>query len=66
MRFKLKLDGISVHWSGPNQRPPDRCAFCEAPFSPDDVPLSMWSSEGWCASFCDRCVDRHVEVEQDA
>ena len=62
MRFKLKLDGLSVHWKGPNETAPDRCSFCEAPFAEDDVPLSMWSTEGWAAAFCDRCADKHVEV----
>jgi hypothetical protein len=66
MRLKLKLDGLSINWQGPDQTPPDRCSFCEAPFTEDDVPLSMWSSEGWCASFCDDCAPANVEVEQQA
>jgi hypothetical protein len=64
MRYNLKLDGLAINWEGPHETPGDRCSFCEAPFRQDDVPLVMWSSEGWTARFCDRCAGKHVEVEQ--
>jgi hypothetical protein len=65
MRLKLKsLDSLSVNWEGPDEPPGDRCSFCEAPLKEDDVPLVMWSSEGWTARFCDRCAEKHIEVER--
>ena len=66
MRLKLSLDSPAIHWKGPNQTPPDRCSFCDAPIGQDDTPLSMWTTDGFCASFCDACVDQHVEMEQRA
>jgi hypothetical protein len=63
MRLKLKLDMMAINWSGPKETAPERCSVCEAPFTEDDAPLSAWSTEGWCASFCDACVDKHIEVE---
>ena len=66
MRLKLNLDSLSVNWEGPDQTPGDRCSFCDAPIGEDDVPVVMWSSEGWTARFCDACVAKHVEAEKSA
>jgi hypothetical protein len=64
MRLRLKLDPLLVNWGGPDERVTDRCSVCEAPFDEEDIPLCMWSSEGWAARFCDACVAKHVEVEK--
>jgi hypothetical protein len=66
MRLKLTVDMMALNWGGPDQQVTGRCSICEAPFEEDDVPLCMWSSEGWSASLCDACVDKHVEVEKEA
>ena len=66
MRLKLDVDMMALDWGGPNERPTDRCSLCEAPFTEDDVPLAMWSSDGWSASLCDACARKHVEVEKEA
>jgi hypothetical protein len=66
MRLRLKIDSMAIHWSGPKETAPERCSVCEAPFTEDDVPTSIWSSEGWAASFCDHCVKKYIELEQSA
>jgi hypothetical protein len=64
MRLRLKIDSMAINWSGPAETPPERCSVCEAPFTEDDVPTSVWSSEGWAASFCDDCVEKCIELEK--
>jgi hypothetical protein len=64
MRLKLNVGRMALNWGGPDQPVTDRCSLCEAPFTEDFCPLSMGSSEGWSASLCDACVDKHVEVEK--
>jgi hypothetical protein len=65
MRLKLNVDMAMLSWGSPEERPTGRCSLCETPFTEDDVPLSMWSSEGWGASLCDACADKLVEVEKE-
>ena len=64
MRLRLKIDSMAINWSAPAETPPERCSVCEAPFTEDDVPTSVWSSEGWAASFCDDCVEKYIELEK--
>ncbi len=49
------FDWNRVSWSGPKQRAPTHCAYCEAKLADDAIPATIWNAEGWCAAFCDPC-----------
>jgi hypothetical protein len=58
LRPKQGFDWLAVSWGGPDQQRTDKCSYCEAPLKPDDVPLILWNEQGWCAEFCEACVQR--------
>jgi hypothetical protein len=52
------FDWTAVSWGGPDQPAATECAVCDAPLPEDDVPLILWSRNGWSARFCAACQQR--------
>jgi hypothetical protein len=63
MRAVLTVHPSLILWGAPDDRPTERCSICETKFKDDDIPLCMWSSDGWAARLCDRCAEKHVSFE---
>lgn len=59
LRMRKGFDWTRVVWTRPDSPPPAVCSYCSGALS--DVPLMMWNSRGACISFCDDCVERHME-----
>jgi hypothetical protein len=45
----------AVSWGGPDEPRTDKCSYCDAPLSEDEVPLILWNNDGWAAEFCEAC-----------
>ena len=52
------FDWTQVSWGGPDEQVAEACSYCDAPLAEDSVPLMIWNSDGWCAQFCDACMQR--------
>jgi hypothetical protein len=55
IRSRAGFNWTAVSWGGPDEPASDDCSYCEAPIPKDDVPLMIWTKDGWCARFCDGC-----------
>ena len=49
---------MAVSWGGPSEPLTRSCSYCDAELGEDDVPMIMWTSEGFCARFCVACQSR--------
>lgn len=52
---KRGFDWSKVTWGRPDSPRSVLCSYCSAAIAEDDVPLIMWTSEGYAAQFCDAC-----------
>jgi hypothetical protein len=52
---KPGFDWAKVTWGRPDSVPSVLCSYCSAVIPEDDVPLIMWSAEGWTVRFCKQC-----------
>jgi hypothetical protein len=57
------LDPQKINWGGPEERRTEVCSYCGDRLNEDSVPLILWTSEGWCAEFCDHCQATHWAVQ---
>lgn len=53
---KLDFDWKRVTWGRPDSPPSALCSYCSAVIPEDDVPLIVWSEKGYCARFCETCM----------
>lgn len=52
------FDWMAVSWGGPDEPITRTCSYCEANIDEDDVPMIMWTNQGFCARFCVACQSR--------
>jgi hypothetical protein len=52
------FDWMAVSWGGPSEPITRTCSYCEANIDEDDVPMIMWTNQGFCARFCVACQSR--------
>jgi hypothetical protein len=58
IRPRRGFDWQRVKWGAPDAPRTEHCSYCGDKLPRDDdafVPLTMWTSDGWCAEFCDHC-----------
>ena len=48
------FDSAKVKWGGPDQVRTAHCSYCGEKLD-GCVPLILWTEDGSCAEFCDRC-----------
>ena len=58
LRPKAGFNWMAVSWGGPSEPLVRSCSYCDAEIAEDDVPMIMWTSEGFCARFCADCQSR--------
>jgi hypothetical protein len=63
LQFCPDFNPMLVGWAGPDQRPVTDCSICDHPFKGGDVPLVLWSDDGWTARLCAACVYRWIRVQ---
>lgn len=64
--FRRGFDPALISWAGPDETPPEACSVCDAQIPEGAVPLMMWNPDGWCAVFCDDCVERWITTTRAA
>jgi hypothetical protein len=53
----------AVSWGGPDEPVSDDCSYCGDAIGEDDIPLRLWTQDGWGAAFCDACQTRWWGLE---
>jgi hypothetical protein len=56
------FDWKHVTWGKPDSQPTAICSYCSGGLPP--VPLMLFTHDGHCAQFCDKCVKTWWTVEQ--
>lgn len=56
LRPRQSFDWTRVGWEGPDETPGETCSYCDAAIPEDAVPLILFREDGWCARFCDACM----------
>jgi hypothetical protein len=46
-----------IVWSQPKSPRPTLCSLCFGGIGERDVPLMLWSTDGYCAQFCEDCQE---------
>jgi hypothetical protein len=47
-----------VAWGRPDSPQRALCSYCHGKIDDDDVPLMLWNDAGYCAQFCDACIEK--------
>jgi hypothetical protein len=58
LKPRAGFNWTQVSWGGPDERRTDKCSYCDAPLTEDEVPLILWNNDGWAAEFCEACQRR--------
>jgi hypothetical protein len=56
---RTAFNWTAVSWGGPDEPASEVCSYCDAPIGEDDIPLTLWNKDGWCARFCEACQVRY-------
>lgn len=58
LKPKDGFDWNKVTWGRPDSVVSALCSYCSASIGDDEVPLRVWSKEGFAAQFCDLCQEK--------
>jgi len=60
-RLKIRDGCPPLSWGHPDSPQRELCSVCHGKLP--DVPLMMWTREGFMLQFCDACVDKWITTE---
>jgi hypothetical protein len=61
-RLTLRLDAPPLAWGRPDSPRRPLCAICHGALP--EVPVMMFTEDGWAANFCDKCFKRWFIVKE--